>query len=58
MNSINKKMSIKDFAFYVASQLKKDNIDVILTGGAVVSIYTEGKVNIKDDLMPLNRSTI
>lgn len=27
---------------YVASHLKKNNVDTILVGGAVVSIYSEG----------------
>lgn len=36
-------MSLRDFAITVAAILKEKNIDVILTGGAVVSIYSEGK---------------
>lgn len=41
-------MTLKDFAIYVAEFLKGKNIDVILTGGAVVSIYSEGKYVSKD----------
>lgn len=41
-------MSLKDFAIAVAQALKEKNIDVILTGGAVVSIYSEGKYVSKD----------
>ena len=36
-------MSLKDFAIAVATELKEHGIDVILTGGAVVSIYSENK---------------
>lgn len=45
---INKKISLKDFAIVIAQALKEKNIDVILTGGAVVSIYSEGKYVSKD----------
>lgn len=48
MIKIRKKMSLKDFAIAVAAALKEKNIDVILTGGAVVSIYSEGKYVSKD----------
>ncbi len=48
MNKINKKMSLQDFAITVAEALKEKDIDVILTGGAVVSIYSEGKYVSKD----------
>ena len=41
-------MSLQDFALTVAEALKERNIDVILTGGAVVSIYSEGKYVSKD----------
>lgn len=41
-------MSLQDFAITVAQALKEKNIDVILTGGAVVSIYSEGKYVSKD----------
>ena len=41
-------MSLRDFAITVATILKAKNIDVILTGGAVVSIYSEGKYVSKD----------
>lgn len=48
MKKISKKMSLKEFAITVAEILKGKNIDVILTGGAVVSIYSEGKYISKD----------
>lgn len=48
MKKIDRKMSLRDFAVAVAATLKKQNIDVILTGGAVVSIYSEGKYVSKD----------
>lgn len=48
MKKINKKMSLQDFVITVAAALKNKNIDVILTGGAVVSIYSEGKYVSKD----------
>lgn len=48
MKKISRKMSLRDFAVTVASILKTQNIDVILTGGAVVSIYSEGKYVSKD----------
>lgn len=41
-------MSLKDFAITVAAILKEKDINVILTGGAVVSIYSEGKYVSKD----------
>lgn len=41
-------MSLQDFAIAVAALLKAKDIDVILTGGAVVSIYSEGKYVSKD----------
>lgn len=45
---LNKKMNLEQFAVAVATELKKHNIDVILTGGAVVSIYSTGKYVSKD----------
>lgn len=48
MKKINRKMSLRDFAVTVAAILKEQNIDLILTGGAVVSIYSEGKYVSKD----------
>ena len=41
-------MSLKDFALVVAEILQKKDIDVVLTGGAVVSIYSNGKYVSKD----------
>ncbi len=48
MKNINPKMSLRDFAIAVAAILKEKDIDVILTGGAVVSIYSDGKYVSKD----------
>ncbi len=48
MRKLSPNMTLKDFAIYVAEFLKKKNIDVILTGGAVVSIYSAGKYVSKD----------
>lgn len=41
-------MSLQDFAITVAAILKEKDIDVILTGGAVVSIYSAGKYVSRD----------
>lgn len=40
---ITKTMSIGEFAALVASHLQSKDISTVLTGGAVVSIYTENK---------------
>src|SRR5438034_468823 len=48
MKTIHRKMSLKDFAIVVARELKKHEIDVVLTGGAVVSIYSENKYQSND----------
>lgn len=40
---INKKMTIGEFAAVVASYLESNGISVVLTGGAVVCIYTNNK---------------
>lgn len=40
--------TLEQFAIAVASELKGHGIDVILTGGAVVSIYSTGKYVSKD----------
>ena len=40
---VNREMGLRDFAIAVASALKDKDIDVVLTGGAVVSIYSKGK---------------
>lgn len=40
---ISDKTTLKDLAFIVCGQLKKYGIEAVLTGGAVVSIYTENK---------------
>jgi len=48
MKAFNRKMTQRNFAVAVASLLKEENIDVVLTGGAVVSIYSEGKYVSKD----------
>ncbi len=41
MNDISNTTPLKDLASLVCFQLKEDGIDAVLTGGAVVSIYTE-----------------
>ncbi len=41
MTKISKDTPILDLALIVCAQLKQDSIDAILTGGAVVSIYTD-----------------
>ncbi len=43
MNDISNNTSLKDLALIVCSRLKKDRIDAVLTGGAVVSLYTENE---------------
>jgi hypothetical protein len=43
-----KKLTLEQFAIAVATELKRHDIDVILTGGAVVSIYSTGKYVSKD----------
>lgn len=40
---ISQKMTIGEFAALVASKLESKGISTVLTGGAVVSIYTENK---------------
>ncbi|HAG92323.1 MAG TPA: hypothetical protein DCL41_10640, partial [Bdellovibrionales bacterium] len=41
-------MSLQEFAIALARTLEKKGIGVILTGGAVVAIYSEGKYVSKD----------
>lgn len=41
MNEISNSTTIKNLALIVCLQLKEDGIDSVLTGGAVVSLYTE-----------------
>jgi hypothetical protein len=43
MTRFNKKSTLKEFALIVGKILKDANIDAVLTGGAVVSIYTDNK---------------
>ena len=38
-----KKIDIKQLALLVSAELKKNNIDAVLVGGACVSIYTKNK---------------
>lgn len=40
---ITKATPLKDLALYICMHLKENKIDAVLTGGAVVSIYTENK---------------
>lgn len=48
MKLFSKKMSVKNFAMRVAQELEKNDIEVILVGGAVVSIYSKNKYQSKD----------
>lgn len=43
MNEINAEMSIAEVAALVCQNLKDNGIDVVLTGGAVVSIYSDNE---------------
>jgi hypothetical protein len=43
MSEIAKTTTLKALALIVCSQLNEDGIDAVLTGGAVVSIYTENR---------------
>lgn len=43
MNPITKNTSLKELAQWVGKLLKEANIDAVLTGGAVVSIYTDNQ---------------
>jgi hypothetical protein len=38
-----KDMSLGELAAFISSHLKRNNIDVVLSGGSCVSIYTENK---------------
>lgn len=43
MNDISRSTGLKELALIVCLRLKLDGIDAVLTGGAVVSIYTENR---------------
>ncbi len=43
MSDISSTTSLRDLALIVCSRLKEDGIDAVLTGGAVVSLYTENE---------------
>lgn len=45
---ISKNLTLGEFAAFVASQLKSRDIETELTGGAVVSIYTNNKYQSND----------
>lgn len=45
---ISKKLTLGELAALVASELKKSNIHCVLTGGAVVSIYTDNRYQSSD----------
>lgn len=48
-------MSLKELALYVSHHLRKHAIEVVLTGGACVTIYTENKYISYDlDFVPLH----
>src|SRR5579864_7764565 len=57
---ISKNMSIGEFAALVASHLESKGISTVLTGGAVVSIYTENKYMSYDAdfISPADQKTI
>lgn len=43
MNEISNTTTLKELALIVCSRLKDDGIDAVLTGDAVVSIYTQNQ---------------
>ena len=43
MNTIDKNTSLKELAFIVCKKFRQHGIDAVLTGGAVVSIYSENR---------------
>lgn len=43
MSRIHRDMTIRDLALVVSTALRQAGIDCVLTGGAVVSIYTENR---------------
>lgn len=45
---ISKNLSLGELAALIATELKRSNIDCVLTGGAVVSIYTNNKYQSSD----------
>lgn len=57
MTTIDSLTSIKTLAMMVCRQLKEDGIDSVLTGGAVVSIYTNNQYE-SYDLDFITHSTI
>ena len=49
------KMTVAELAAYVQSHLRSNGIEVVLTGGSVVSIYSQGKYVSKDlDFVVIN----
>lgn len=57
---ISKEMSLGEFAALVASYLQSKGISTVLTGGAVVTIYTENKYMSYDAdfISPVDQKTI
>jgi hypothetical protein len=45
---INTKMTLSDLAFIVYQALKDGGIDAVLSGGAVVSVYSKNKYESRD----------
>lgn len=43
MTSINQESTLKDVALIVCKALKDEGIEAVLSGGAVVSIYSENR---------------
>ncbi len=48
MTAINKDIPVKELAMIICKALKDDGIDAVLTGGAVVTIYSENRYLSKD----------
>ena len=52
---IDKNTTIKELALIVSTKLRESNIDTVLVGGAVVSIYTKNEYESGDlDFIPDN----
>ncbi len=53
MKSI-KEMTMEELAAYVCSQLEKEGIETVLSGGSCVEIYSQGKYT-SDDIDLIER---
>ena len=47
-------MSMEELAAYVCSELEKDGIETVLSGGSCVEIYSQGKYT-SDDIDLIDR---